>query len=409
VAAGRRPPRVGRWGRTAHAAPAGTAAASNGSCVAKLLGGPAACTVDRCPICLDDIVNDAGLQCGHGACTECIVRFIESQVKVGKVAIADLCCPLTACRLPMPDYLITELLLQTAEGDQLLERLLEFQARRFVPRPCEGESLIGCPGVGCGKVLVPSELVAQSAEITCPTCGRAFCAGCCEDAHPGQSCEAAELQRMDPELRRPIAMENLKRCLACRFFCERESGCNFMTCPSEVCQGKTHFCYICSALLQKAEHASHYQGFEGAIGRMGPFGSVCLNKRNEDLSLPARPPSPMLSVVVGDLEGSIVLRISWGPHKSEPPTIYYRIRLWVPGTDEVKHVGAQAGEPHHDFRGIRRYRRYQASVTPVNVNGSGPTSEPSEIIHFHPRELKTGKDDKVVATTIPKIKRWAPG
>lgn len=45
----------------------------------------------------------------------------------------------------------------------------------------------------------------------------------------------AELQRMDPQLREMIKRENWKRCPVCRHLCERESGCNFMTCPSEQC------------------------------------------------------------------------------------------------------------------------------------------------------------------------------
>eukprot|EP00408_Alexandrium_pacificum_P037447 CAMPEP_0171282976 /NCGR_PEP_ID=MMETSP0790-20130122/67199_1 /TAXON_ID=2925 /ORGANISM="Alexandrium catenella, Strain OF101" /LENGTH=44 /DNA_ID= /DNA_START= /DNA_END= /DNA_ORIENTATION= len=44
-----------------------------------------------------------------------------------------------------------------------------------------------------------------------------------------------------------------------------------MTCPSDRCQRKTHFCYLCEELLTAADHAAHYEGFEGAVGRMGPF------------------------------------------------------------------------------------------------------------------------------------------
>merc|ERR1740121_248083 len=126
------------------------------------------------------------------------------------------------------------------------------------------------------------------------------------------TCEEAELQRMDPELRKMLATKNWTPCPHCRNLCERESGCNFMTCPSDVCQNKTHFCYLCGELLAASDHAAHYEGFEGAAGRFGPFGSVCLNMRIADASLPQRPPPPLVSVVTGEDEGTIALRITFG-------------------------------------------------------------------------------------------------
>merc|ERR1711879_122691 len=139
--------------------------------------------------------------------------------------------------------------------------------------------------------------------------------------------------------------------------------------------GLTNFCYICEELLTPADHAAHYEGFEGAIGRAGPFGSVCVNRREVNLSLPTRPPAPTLSVVSGDHEGTIALRITWAPHKSDPPTIYYRIRLSLVGTNVVKHLSARAGDPYYDMKNLQRYRRYRASVTPVNCNGAGVASD----------------------------------
>ncbi len=72
------------------------------------------------------------------------------------------------------------------------------------------------------------------AEVNCPQCKQSFCTACTQPAHLG-TCEDAELQRMDPQLREMIKKENWKRCPVCRHLCERESGCNFMTCPSEQC------------------------------------------------------------------------------------------------------------------------------------------------------------------------------
>jgi len=360
----------------------------------------------RCPICLEtvpaDADCDADLPCGHMACASCIVLYLESRVNAGEVSPSDLCCPLPECRQPMPDAFISGLLTSSEGGTQLHQRLLDFQAQRFVPEPEAGECLVTCPSAGCGKLLVPVEFVTDRRDVVCPLCTQPFCASCCHPAHAGVSCKEAEHETMDPELRRLIAAENLKQCPSCRHLCQRESGCNFMTCPSEQCKGQTYFCYICEEALAASDHAAHYEGFEGAAGRAGPFGSVCLNRREVNLSLPSRPCAPALSVVPGDDEGSMALRITWGSHQSEPPTIYYKVHLSVPAAGEVRHLTAQAGYAYHDLKQAQRYRRYQVSVTPVNVNGSGPTSEASEVVHFHQREMEIVQEAPAL-----KSKRWA--
>merc|ERR1712238_278925 len=197
-------------------------------------------------------------------------------------------------------------------------------------------------------------------------------------------------------------------CPNCRSLCERESGCNFMTCPSEECQSKVHFCYLCGELLAASDHASHYEGFEGAVGRMGPFGSVCLNKRVADMSLPHRPSQPSLSVVAGEDEGSMALRLTFGEHESEPPTIYYRVQLIVAGTSEQITFQAGVHDAYYDMkpsRQIQKFRKYQVVLTPVNINGVGPASDPSEIVHFHPREMVP--DSTSTEDVVQKVKRWS--
>jgi len=341
-------------------------------------------------------------------------------VNSGRVSDEDLCCPLPACRRKFEPEVLAGLLGGSEEREQLHARLLDFQASRFLPEPGDGERFVTCPTANCGKLLVPVEIALACEAITCPICAAPFCAGCCQSSHAGMSCEAAELQRMDPQFRKLLEKENWVRCPSCRNLCERESGCNFMTCPSEQCQSKTHFCYLCGEILAASDHAAHYEGFEGAIGRVGPFGSVCANKRTLDTSLPERPPAPRLGVVLGEEEGSIALRLTFGAHRSEPPTMYYRVQLEVPGTDEQKKFTAGVHDPHVDLkpgRLVQKYRRYQAAVTPVNVNGPGPTSEHSDVVHFHPRELESegGRSQQPPPSgsgggggaSAQKTKRWA--
>eukprot|EP00929_Paragymnodinium_shiwhaense_P088613 TRINITY_DN48927_c0_g1_i2.p1 TRINITY_DN48927_c0_g1~~TRINITY_DN48927_c0_g1_i2.p1 ORF type:complete len:452 (+),score=23.29 TRINITY_DN48927_c0_g1_i2:61-1416(+) len=365
----------------------------------------------RCPICLDDVEpqDDACLPCGHLACATCVAMYLASCIDDGRVSDKDdLCCSLPSCRRPFPEHLISSILHENhpsgpEAGARAYERLLDFQARRFVPEPSEGERLVACPTPGCSKLLVENVLVEKAKDVTCPLCACRFCAACSQASHPGMTCESAELARMDPKLLELLKSQNWKRCPECRSLCERDSGCNFMTCPSERCQGKTHFCYLCGVILTAAEHASHFEGFEGAVGRMGPFGSVCMNYREADHSLPKKPPPPRLSVVTGEHEGTICLRITWGEHRSDPPTIYYKVWLRVPNSKEVVRLHANANDAHHDVypKRLPKYRRYQATVLPVNVNGDGPESDPSEVVHFHEREL--GSSTVASTTAVPAV------
>ena len=60
----------------------------------------------------------------------------------------------------------------------------------------------------------------------------------------------------------------LKICPECKAPTFKFEGCNFMTCYSPSCQGKTHFCYLCEAKLTQLQHFSHFKGFS-------PYGKAC--------------------------------------------------------------------------------------------------------------------------------------
>jgi len=48
----------------------------------------------------------------------------------------------------------------------------------------------------------------------------------------------------------------VRACPVCRAVIERNKGCKFMVCRSEVCQGNTFFCMCCGKHL-KEKHEKH--------------------------------------------------------------------------------------------------------------------------------------------------------
>ena len=78
--------------------------------------------VVRCTVCFDDVGvgSDVGLHCGHGICSDCFVAYLASRVGSGEVGAELLCCPVPACRLPISEGLIAELLRGTEDRGKML-------------------------------------------------------------------------------------------------------------------------------------------------------------------------------------------------------------------------------------------------------------------------------------------------
>eukprot|EP00746_Dinoflagellata_sp_MGD_P026919 gnl/MRDRNA2_/MRDRNA2_163438_c0_seq1.p1 gnl/MRDRNA2_/MRDRNA2_163438_c0~~gnl/MRDRNA2_/MRDRNA2_163438_c0_seq1.p1 ORF type:complete len:341 (+),score=39.21 gnl/MRDRNA2_/MRDRNA2_163438_c0_seq1:307-1329(+) len=315
------------------------------------------------------------------------------------------------CKSTIPQELIRTQLSSTDGGVAVYQRMLDFQAHRFVPDDEDHEHLVSCPSPGCGKFLVPKTYVSECLTVTCPECQASLCAACSQIAHAPSSCKDAEDARMDTEFAQLLDSEDWVRCPVCRYVCERGHGCNFMTCPSERCQGKTYFCYICGEQLTAADRFDHYRGFENAVGENvdgGPvrapwaYGSVCQNRPHvKNRSLPVKPAPPQLKVVAAEASG-LVLRIMWSEHKAEPPIMYYAIHVQtVPRGHEAIEVKAKARNGYVDLtpmkHGIVKLCKYQAVFAAVNVNGRGPPSEPSELVQFSHSLQSTGANSAVKA------------
>ena len=76
------------------------------------------------------------------------------------------------------------------------------------------------------------------------------------------------IEEGEKAMKKLIQEEGMKKCPSCGIPTSRESGCNFMTCPSQICRGRKHFCYLCGKALSEEEHFSHYKS-------TGVFGDRC--------------------------------------------------------------------------------------------------------------------------------------
>jgi len=230
-----------------------------------------------CPLCLDTVQLSDGveLDCLHRLCRGCLSGYLEVKIREKRVLPHELCCPMPGCdcevTTPQIEYVVT--------GTPLWDRFLATRVELWRPADEERERLCECPRPECSgtRFLAPAELV----EVSCPRCTARFCPRC-RDQHPGTSCEAhlarlrGQVDQADKEFDELVRKECWQRCPGCQAVCERPHGCNYMTCYSEKCRGKTTFCYLCGDKLSSIEHFTHFP--------YGLFENACqkLDRRNEE-------------------------------------------------------------------------------------------------------------------------------
>ena len=102
-----------------------------------------------------------------------------------------------------------------------------------------------CPQPKCSAFLGSTVAGSGSHQLdwvtlTCQNCHIAVCAGCKENAHPGEDCQ----ENKEMQATRKLAEErNWKACPRCRAIVEKTEGCNHM-----VCRCTEEFCYRCGVL-----------------------------------------------------------------------------------------------------------------------------------------------------------------
>jgi len=261
----------------------------------------------RCPLCFDEFPPDQIVTygCEHCLCEECFRGYLESKIMDGRVADDEICCPIPDCQAnfgkaqEIPLFLIEHHLrdlggqfssnpTEQTRLKALWEKFLEFRMRLFLP---DSGKILRCPYEGCEYELIVSG-VGENEEYTaiqCPSCEKEFCGSCGAKAHAKiANCNESKRRVEEEECLgtedRSTGKKNEKlfedllqnsnwcRCPICKVPVERESGCNFMSCPSLQCRGKTFFCYVCGEHI-KGGRAAHYKHYP-----LGPYEDFCIRR-----------------------------------------------------------------------------------------------------------------------------------
>lgn len=209
-----------------------------------------------CPICLEISRLDCGveLDCLHRICRECVIGYLRGKIAEKQVADGELRCPMPSCKCELTVPQIEGAM----KGSPEWERFLSCRAELWRPTDGEPDRMTQCPNLKCRgyQFLVPRKTV----EVACPRCSQIFCSRC-QESHKGITCQAfleAGRKEIDKDLEDMIRRERWQRCPSCGSVCERQHGCNFMTCSSEKCRGSVSFCYLCGTGLTTTEHITHF-------------------------------------------------------------------------------------------------------------------------------------------------------
>lgn len=232
----------------------------------------------KCEICYTDIDVEEGitLECDHRFCVECIKMYVEGLIESAQVTAEKMKCP--NCPQPLSIYEIEDIV-----NAEQFDKYQKFLLRGFVlPEDEDRAAIFNCPGADCEFFCI---LDKEIEEFECPSCKHKCCPKCKNEMHKGFTCEQYEEWRKenseaDYKFNEMMKREGLMKCPKCGTVIEKISGCQFMSCTSSACQGRTYLCWECGKNIG-TDHAAHKcdnrfakQAQNAVIQPIRPFGNI---------------------------------------------------------------------------------------------------------------------------------------
>jgi len=129
---------------------------------------------------------------------------------------------------------LINLISESAIRENYLNKLQKFKSENEV---LADKNLKLCPIADCGGYAAIGKKKPGNV-LTCNN-NHDFCSKCLNPAHPKKNCEAV----LDDYFKKWRTGKMIKKCPSCKFWTEKNEGCNHMTCRG--CQYQ--WCWLCSA------------------------------------------------------------------------------------------------------------------------------------------------------------------
>lgn len=192
-----------------------------------------------CKVCESDLEVDdfkiGKLRCNHFFCRDCWFDYLKNKINNGKTF--KITCMQAKCTTEIKEDFVRKII----QKDQaLLEKYERFAKNNKLLMDSKNTKF--CPFPDCDGYAVKSSL---SKYVKC-TNGHEFCFNCSQKPHGWKACSTM----IDKGFEEWKSQNLVKRCPYCRFWTEKNTGCNHMTCS----QCNFQWCWVC----EKECVAGHY-------------------------------------------------------------------------------------------------------------------------------------------------------
>ena len=195
--------------------------------------------IQYCEIC-DETISEADyeiikIECKHIFCIDCWFNYLKE--KINNANVDKITCMRHGCNTIISENFINKII---SEDENLLKKYNKFLQRQKLLSTMKNIKF--CPYPDCdGYALKPK----KTNEVKC-NYGHEFCFNCLLKPHGKTKCSLVE----DDGFKKWKESRIIKRCPHCKYWTEKNEGCNHMTCV----QCKFQWCWLC----QKECLIGHY-------------------------------------------------------------------------------------------------------------------------------------------------------
>nr|CAB3457139.1 unnamed protein product [Digitaria exilis] len=187
-----------------------------------------------CGICLETLpIFDLfhGMSCTHKFCVVCMEKYIKGRTRAGEVPIP---CPDPSCMEEGNDTILNPEDCKKSIDFDVFCAWTNLLTENAIPP----NQRVYCPNRECGIMLEMVESTCTNktpSKVPCPVCNHLMCASCRMDWSSDGSGQHDCTEGPDAELMKQLAAQHQwKKCPRCRYYVERTTGCDVMTCRRGV-------------------------------------------------------------------------------------------------------------------------------------------------------------------------------
>lgn len=194
----------------------------------------------ECCLCIEEMTGDDmdsnNLPCGHKCCKNCWFEFIKGEVEQAKVSFIK--CFNHECTQKLSEEFILNII---QSNRTLVDKYHKFKKRAEI---INNPNKKFCPEPDCTSHIERKE--GEDKYVQCQN-GHKYCYVCLKHWHGRKKCD----EELDKDFQIWKKGKVIKQCPRCKFYTEKNEGCNHMTCA----ECKYQWCWLCQGKYSE----NHYR------------------------------------------------------------------------------------------------------------------------------------------------------